>query len=722
MDNEELKQEINKAIDNVALQGALTKFTSAYPGNRAKVYKGYDFEALRDKVHEVKSYAAEHIDEMLDSFEAKATARGTKVFRAHTAEEAAQYIRDLAKARGVKSVVKSKSMATEEIKLNEGLREDGIDVQETDLGEFINAIAGDTPVHMVMPAIHFSKEQVADLFTDYTHKPNNPVIKELVTTSRFYMRDKFINADMGISGANIAVADTGTVFTLTNEGNGRMTSTLPPIHVYVMGIEKFVKNFGDVRYILKTLPRNGTAQTITSYVSIFSGPAEVTINKETDEKVIKEFHIVILDDKGRRDLLKDEEFKDIFCCVRCGACLNVCSAFRLVGGHVYGGSVYTGGIGTLLTAFLTQNKDRAKNIQNLCLQCKKCNEVCAGKLDIAGMILKLRTRYAQQDGLNPIHKFALDTVSDRRLFHSMLRIASLAQGELVKGQPMIRHMPMFLANMTAGRSLPSVAPAPFRDILPEIKQNVPNPKGKVAIFTGCLLDFVYVDIAKAVVEGLNMCGYIVEMPDGQSCCGAPAVYMGDMENAKKNALFNLEALDTDKYDYIVSACPTCTHALIEYQEWFKDDEDKTNYNKAKAIAEKTYDFSKLIYKLGGLPGEGDGVPMKLTYHDSCHLRRTMGVWKEQREMLQNTKGVELVEMTECDSCCGFSGSYSIKYPEISGPILEAKINHILETGADTVAVDCPGCLLQIRGGLDARNSDVQVKHTAQILVEKRKKK
>ncbi|MGE1062259.1 LUD domain-containing protein [Megasphaera paucivorans] len=716
MDNEELKQEIESAIENNALQNALTKFTSAYPGNRAKVYKGYDFEAIREKIHEGKSYAAEHIHELVDEFEKNFNARGGHVFRAADGEAAMEYIRKLAKEKGVKAIVKSKSMTTEEIHMNELLREDGIDVQETDLGEFINAITGDTPVHMVMPAIHLSKEQVAEYFTEYLHEQNNPVILELVRSSRKYMRDKFLNADMGVSGANIAVANTGTVITFTNEGNGRMTATLPPIHVYVVGIEKFVAKLSDIRYAMKALPRNGTAQTLTSYVCMYTGSNEVVVNKETDEKAQKEFHVVILDN-GRSKILEDPDFKDIFCCIRCGACLNVCSAFRLVGGHVYGGKVYTGGIGTLLTAFLT-SQERAENIQNLCLQCKKCNEVCAGKLDIAGMILKLRTRYAKRDGLNPIHKFALDTVSDRHLFHSMLRIASVAQGALSKGEPMIRHMPMFLSGLTAGRSLPTVAKVPFRDVILTMKQDVPNPKGTIGIFTGCLLDFVYVDIAEAVVKGLNACGYKVEMPQGQSCCGAPATYMGDEDNAKKSAVINIEAMEAEKYDYIVSACPTCTHALIDYQNMFQDDPEMLK--RAKILAEKTFDFSKLVYMLGGIPGDGDGVPMKITYHDSCHMRRTMNVWKEQRELLTQTQGVELTEMTECDSCCGFSGSYSIKYPEISAPILQAKINHILETGADTVAVDCPGCLLQIRGGLDARGrDDIKVKHTAQILTEKR---
>ena len=346
------------------------------------------------------------------------------------------------------------------------------------------------------------------------------------------------------------------------------------------------------------------------------------------------------------------------------------------------------------------------------------NTVCGGKLDVAGMILKLRTKFAQEDGLNPVHKFCLDTVADRHLFHSMLRIASVAQSAITKGQPMIRHLPMFLSGLTEGRSLPSVAPQPFRDILPSIKQEVPNPKGKIAIFTGCVLDFVYVDIATSVVKALNMAGYTVEMPLDQACCGAPATYMGDVENAKKAAAMNVEAMAADEYDYIVSACPTCTHALREYKEFFKDEPEM--YKKAEAVGKKTFDFSKLLSMLGGLESEGDGKEVKVTYHDSCHMKRALGVSEEQRELLKKTKGVELVEMEGCDKCCGFGGSYSIKYPEMAGPILQEKIQHIVDTGAEVVAVDCPGCMLQIRGGLDARGlGNIKVKHTAELLVEKR---
>ena len=714
MSNSKLKKEISGALENSTLRGALGRFAEAYPLAREKAFIGYDFEALRDKVQEVKSYAANHIDEMMDEFEKNATARGAKVFRAANAKEANDYVRKVAEDHKVKRIVKSKSMASEEILLNEALREDGLDVQETDLGEFIIALAGHHPSHMVLPAIHLTKEQIADLFTDYTHEKNDPVISYLVQTAREVMRKKFQEADMGISGANMAIAETGTLLMMTNEGNGRLTSTIPRVQVFVVGIEKILPKFLDASHILKTLPRNGTAQNITTYVSMYTGATEAYLADGT--KGTKDVHIVLLDN-GRRNILKDEKFKQMFNCVRCAACINVCPAFQLVGGHVYGGHAYTGGIGTLLTAFLT-SKETANKVQSLCLQCGKCKEVCAGKVNIPEMLLELRTRNATETGLPFTQKFALDVVSNRKLFHSMLRIASVAQKPFTRGQQVIRHLPMFLAGLTEGRSLPAVAKKPFRDVFETIKQDVKEPKGTVALYAGCLLDFVYPKIGTGVVTALNEAGYKVIFPKIQSCCGAPATYMGDKENALKSAILNVEGLTSEKVDYVVSACPTCTHALKEYKDLLKDNPEMLK--KAEDLDKKSYDFSKLITILGGLEAKGDGEPLKVTYHDSCHLKRTLGVYQEQRDLLSNTAGIELVEMKESDRCCGFAGSYSIKFPEIAGPILDRKIQNILDTGADMVAVDCPGCLMQIGGGLDSRKSKVRVKHTAELLLDKRK--
>ena len=716
MANEALKQEIKSALSNKTLGRTLGTFCETYPERRLKSYEGVDFEETRENIRRDKGYAADHIDEMIEEFTKNCTARGGHVFHATSADEAIEFVRNLVKEKGVQTIVKSKSMASEEIHMNKILGDDGVLVQETDLGEFIIALEGNTPVHMVMPALHLNKEQVADLFTDYTKVENKPIISEEVKTARKVMRDKFTHADMGVSGANVAVAETGTVFTMTNEGNGRMVGTLPKIHLYVFGIEKFVKSLSDARYIFKALPRNGTAQRLTAYLSLYTGANEVVLDKDTDEKGPKDFYCVILDDPGRREILAEESFREIFDCIRCGACLDVCPAFALVGGHVYGSKVYTGGIGTLLSHFLI-SEERAEQIQSICLQCGRCKEVCGGHIPITDLIMKLREK-SQAEHPDAVKKFALDAVTDRKLFHSMLRIAAVAQAPFTKGQPMIRHLPMFLSGLTEGRSFPNIAKVPFRDLFPMIPQRIEGEKkGTIALFAGCLLDFVYPDLARDVIADLNSIGWKVAFPEGQACCGCPASNMGDTENAAKEAQINIEAMEAEKYDYIVSACPSCTHQLKSYPTFFEEGTEM--HKRAQILADKAFDFCKLFYDLGGLKDEGDGKEVKVTYHDSCHLCRSLRVTEEQRELLRHTKGVELVEMNDHDNCCGFGGSYSVLYPEISAPILAKKIENIKESGADVVAMDCPGCMMQIRGGLDARNIDIKVKHTAEIIAEKR---
>lgn len=714
MANAEFKDKIGQALGNSTLRGALGRFGEFYLTARAKVYEGYDFEVLRDKVAETKAYAASHLDEMLDQFEQAATARGAKVFRANTGDDAKRYIAELALQNGVKGIVKSKSMASEEIHLNEDLIAQGINVQETDLGEWILQLCGQTPSHMVMPALHMTKEQVADVFTDHLGRINDPDIARLVKTARNELRAKFLEADMGISGANAAVAETGTLMLITNEGNARLTSTLPRIHVFLVGIEKLVPRFEDLEYILQTLPRSATAQAITSYVTMVTGPTPVYLPDGTIQD--KEMHIVLMDN-GRRAMYANEKFKKTFQCIRCASCLNVCPAYQLVGGHVYG-HIYTGGIGTILTAFLNAEKF-AENPQNLCLQCGKCAEVCPGKLDIPDMLLELRTRFATRKGLPMVQKFALDIVSNRSVFHALLRVAAKAQKPLTKGAPVIRHLPLFLSGLTEKRSLPAIAEVAFRETFKKLPQELPQglekPQGTIALYAGCLLDFVYPKIGEGVVKALNDKGYRVVFPEGQSCCGAPATYMGDVKNAKKSAMLNIEALSAETVDYVVSACPTCTHALKDsYKAMLSGDADWEV--RAEVLSSKVIDFSKLLQELGGFELGGDGQGLNVTYHDSCHLKRKMGVYKEPRAHLNAIKGLNLIEMKESDRCCGFAGSYSIKFPEISAPILERKLQHIEDSQADVVAVDCPGCLMQIAGGLDQKGSKVKVMHTAEILL------
>ena len=543
------RESIDKAVHNPNLTGALGRFSEAYRISRQKAYEGYDFEALRTQIAERKSYAASHLDELADLFTRNIEARGTKVFRTNDPAQVREYILNVARENGVKSVVKSKSMASEEIHLNRHLEAAGIEVGETDLGEWIIQLAGQTPSHMVMPAIHMTKEEVATVFNQQVEAGQKPDIPQLVKFARGKLRTKFLNADMGITGANIAVAETGTLVIVTNEGNARLVTTLPKIHVAIVGLEKLMEKFDDVVPVLTALPKSATAQLMTSYVSMISGPVPNT------DGTPKQLHVILMDNR-RTEMSQDPKFKQAMQCIRCASCLNVCPVFRLVGGHVFG-KIYTGGIGTILTAWFDALK-ASDDIQSLCIQCGNCTEVCPGKIDIPGLILELRRRIAVEKGQPLAQKAIFSVVNNRKLFHSMLRAAYVMQKPLQKGN-FIRHLPFFLSEMTEFRSLPAIAEAPLRDTIRKIPQ--PAGKEKIAFYAGCLIDFAYPEMGESLVKILNKAGIEVLFPEGQTCCGAPARYAGAYEVAAQNAQDNINALLAEDVTYVVSACPTCTVQL-----------------------------------------------------------------------------------------------------------------------------------------------------------------
>ena len=708
---QEFKHSIDQALHNANLTGALGKFSEAWRVNRAKIYEGIDFEELRGRIAERKAYAVDHLKELCDLFQKNAEAKGAKVFRSNDPAKVREYILQVARDNNVRTVVKSKSMASEEIHLNSYLEKAGLQVKETDLGEWIIQLAGQTPSHMVMPAIHMTKEEVSDLFSKEVDERLSTDIPRLVKVARDELRGKFLEADMGISGANIAVAETGSILTVTNEGNARLVTTLPKVHVAIIGIEKIVATFADIAPILKALPRSATAQMLTSYVTIITGQTPNTDGSR------KELHIVLMDNK-RTEMAADPMFKEALQCIRCASCLNICPIFRLVGGHVFG-KVYTGGIGTILTAW-HDNLKSSEDIQGLCIQCGACKDVCPSKIDIPGLILEIRRRLVKNEGLPILHKSIYAVVNNRRLFHTMLRAASVAGKPFSKGSKFIRHLPMFLADLTDGRSLPAIAAKPLRDTIKKIRQPA-GLKERAVFYAGCLIDFAYPEMGEALVKILNKGGIEVVFPDDQTCCGAPARYSGAYEVAAKNAVDNIEALLAERADYVVSACPTCTVALDhEFIATFQSLGQSTNMARARELAAKVIDFSTLVKKLvdeGRLTLKEGETLGKITYHDSCHLKRTMHAEKPPRELLEKA-GYELTEMFECDICCGMGGSYSLKLPEVSAPILQRKLKNIKDTGAPVVAMDCPGCVMQIRGGMDQDGAPVQVRHTVELLAER----
>lgn len=710
---QEFKHSIDQALHNANLTGALGKFSEAWRANRAKIYEGIDFEELRGRIAERKAYAVDHLKELCDLFQKNAEAHGAKVFRSNDPARVREYILQVARDNNVRTVVKSKSMASEEIHLNAFLEKAGLQVKETDLGEWIIQLAGQTPSHMVMPAIHMTKEEVSDLFSKEVDERLSTDIPRLVKVARDELRGKFLEADMGISGANIAVAETGSILTVTNEGNARLVTTLPKVHVAIIGIEKIVATFADIAPILKALPRSATAQMLTSYVTIITGQTPNTDGSR------KELHIVLMDNK-RSEMAADPMFKEALQCIRCASCLNICPIFRLVGGHVFG-KVYTGGIGTILTAW-HDNLKSSEDIQGLCIQCGACKDVCPSKIDIPGLILEIRRRLVKDQGLPMLHKSIYAVVNNRRLFHTMLRAASVAGKPFSKGSKFIRHLPLFLADLTDGRSLPAIAAKPLRDTIKKIRQPA-GLKERAVFYAGCLIDFAYPEMGEALVKILNKGGIEVVFPDDQTCCGAPARYSGAYEVAARNAVDNIEALLAERADYVVSACPTCTVALDhEFIATFQSLGQSKNMARARELAAKVIDFSTLVKKLvdeGRLTLKEGETLGKITYHDSCHLKRTMHAEKPPRELLEKA-GYEVTEMFECDICCGMGGSYSLKLPEVSAPILQRKLKNIKDTGAPVVAMDCPGCVMQIRGGMDQDGAPVQVRHTVELLAERLK--
>ncbi|MGZ4814619.1 MAG: lactate utilization protein B, partial [Terriglobales bacterium] len=322
-----------------------------------------DWEAARERCAAIKHEAIENLDQLLIEFESKILSRGGHIFWAENSEEARDYVAKLASDRGVKRVVKSKSMVTEEIHLTPALEKLGCEVVETDLGEYIVQLRNEPPYHIVTPAMHLTRVQIAELFREKLEGVTSDEPTELVAAARRKLRAAFLSAEMGISGANFLVADAGVVAISTNEGNGRLCTTLPKIHVVVTGIEKVIPRMRDLGILWPTLATAGTGQSVTTYNTLIGGPRT---SDEIDGP--EEFHVVLVDN-GRSELLADLEQRDALRCIRCGACLNACPVYRNIGGHTYA-TTYQGPIGSVLTPhFRGHEFDHLSYASTLCGNC-----------------------------------------------------------------------------------------------------------------------------------------------------------------------------------------------------------------------------------------------------------------------------------------------------------------------------------------------------------------
>ena len=703
---------IAEALDDEFLRRTLDKFAVEYRASRDKVFTEVDGADLIRRIADRKDWAAQHLEELYEQFKTEAERRGVVVHRAATAVEAREIVAQIAAENNVKRIVKSKSMTAEEIGLNAHLEKAGYEVQETDLGEWIIQLRKEGPSHMVMPAIHLSRGQVADEFEKATGEPqDHEDVQKLVKVARRELRPKFHEADMGISGANFCIAETGSITIVTNEGNGRLVNTLPGVHVAIAGLDKLVPKIEDVLLALRVLPRNATSQRLTSYATFIDG-AGPSKKSPTGRKIL---HIVFVDN-GRSAIAKDPLFSQIFRCVRCGACANVCPVFRMVGGHKMG-HIYIGAIGLILT-WLYHNREVAKTLCQNCIGCGSCAQVCSGGIDLPELIREIRDRFAQEDGKPLMNGIASLAMQNRKVFHTLLKFARFSQRPVAGKDGFVRHLPEALLGKHGFRSLPAIVSQSFRDWWEaraaqlkaegEASAEPAAKKLRVALFAGCAGDFVHPQQLIAGVKVLEACGVEVVFPMEQTCCGLPLSTLGERETAIKVARQNVAAF-ADDCDAIVTLCASCaTQLKFQYVKMLGDE--------AKAFADKVWDFSSFVHDRLELQKRTMAPTLeKTTYHASCHLCRGLGGAEKARALIAAASSY--VPAREEETCCGFGGSYSVKFPEISAELLRQKLDGIAATGATRVALDCPGCTIQIHGGADKRGLDLKVVHVAEVLAE-----
>jgi L-lactate dehydrogenase complex protein LldF len=471
---EEVRFEKNsdKAIQNKPLQKALVNVTDRFRIARNKASKEVsDWEELRSAAREIKKNTIANLDKYLIMLEEKVIKAGGRVHWAKDAHEASQIIVKIANDRGVKLVVKSKSMATEEIELNSSFEDAGIKVVETDLGEYIIQLAGEHPSHIIAPAIHKTKDDISALFSEKLGVPHYEKPEELTKVARERLRSEFLNADMGVSGANFAVAETGTIVIVENEGNARLTTTVPKIHVALVGIEKLIPKYEDLSLFLSILARSATGQKSSTYVSFITGP-----KGPTDIDGPEEFHLVLLDN-GRSGILASEETRESLYCIRCGACLNICPVYRHVGGHSYGGT-YSGPIGAIITPQL-MGIDKASELPFASSLCGACHDVCPVKIDFPKVLLELRKNVVESkklginSGKDLIEKLGIRfwrfTVEYESIYKITNKLSYYLQIPWKRSSGKLNALPYPFSRWTDQRDFPSVAKKTFRERWKEIK-------------------------------------------------------------------------------------------------------------------------------------------------------------------------------------------------------------------------------------------------------------
>lgn len=455
-----VKARADLALNDEFLRKAVRFTTERLRNGKKKATDEHgNWEEWRERGKQIRLHTIAHLDYYLNLFVDNARANGVHVHFANTAEEAVELTLDIAEHANAKSVVKSKSMVSEELHLNHALESIGVEAVETDLGEYIIQLAGEMPSHIVIPAIHKNRYQIADLLSKeagYTLPPDTTALAGFV---RKKLREKFLEAEIGMTGCNFAIAETGSMVLFENEGNARMVTTVPKTQITLMGMERIIPSWSDLEVMATLLPRSATGQKLTMYMSGITGPRR---NEDADGP--DEMHIIIIDN-GRSLQLGDPEFQELLNCIRCGACLNACPVYRHIGGHAYG-STYSGPIGAVLTPSLNKNIAEWDDIANASSLCGACYEACPVKIPLHDMLVYLRRRKVESGNGSKIESIGMQgfatIMGNSSRLGGMLRLGKLGQ-KLVVRSGVIKTKLGPLKGWNTYRVTPSLPKESFRD-------------------------------------------------------------------------------------------------------------------------------------------------------------------------------------------------------------------------------------------------------------------
>ncbi len=672
-----------------------------------------DYDALKDEARRIKEDAIARLPELLIMLEDAVRRHGGEFYLARDAHDATQYVTNVCRAAGRKLVVKGKSITSEEIHLNRGLEGAGIEVAETDLAEFILQYADEQPSHIIGPAVHYSRERITQLFRR-VFKTTEPLDtgEELTRFARERLRQKFLAADVGITGANFVCADSASVVLVESEANIRMTMTLPPLHIAISGVEKVIPSRAELGPFLELLARSGTGQALSCYTSIFSPPLHGSVVTDGAPPEPRAFHLVLIDN-GRLRMRDDPVLREALYCMRCSACLNSCANFQTVGGHAFGGETYSGGIGGSWEAG-TRTLANAR-FSELCTGCTRCVNQCPIRIDVPWLNTVLRQRLNQQDA-SPAARLAQMVAGIARedagaplskIFFGRYDFFGKWGSRLAPLMNRIQKMPLARAAMekTVGvdrrRALP-----PFASLRVE-SQNTPNAEGRVVLFADIFTSYSSPERARAAVRVLRAAGIDVAVtepiPDGRA-----ALSQGLIATAReqaRSAARKLVSFLNDGRDIIVVEPSVLAMFRLDLRKLLDADEAELSAR----LRDHTFDSVEYLWSqlqarnvnaADLFPAACCEQGTRVFYHAHCQ-QRTIGA-AAATESLLRAAGFDVVPSSV--ECCGMAGSFGYKkdFYELSmavGEDLFQQVRTAEKDGARILVATGTSCQEQLHGGM-----------------------